>query len=214
MVDKHLIENILNIKNFDPKENLVSTLTIALRGARRLTGRNSDTGLLLKEEERLELICQNIETDHYYSNQLLGITNYLIILDLIGCVFSRKDETKMSKDGIEHALLNFSKLNNEDLKAIKALRNSLAHNFGLGNDAHVFSLSDKYSDMIKTPNKEDAYYLTKTKEERSYTNVNPNKLFDFIESIYIMLHQLLEVDKLELKKGVDEDVIRAKFTIK
>jgi hypothetical protein len=92
--------------------------------------------------------------ERYHSSLLLGLTNYLIILELIGSVFKLKNnDDNYTKDGIEYALKLYTKLGNEKIKGIKALRNSLTHNFSLANNSHNFEISTDFIEMIEIPDK-------------------------------------------------------------
>jgi hypothetical protein len=209
MTEKELIENLLGLKtNQDfEQESLTSTLLVALKGARYLTNRNLETGesdSLNKENTVLNGV--------YTSNLFIGLTNYLIILDLIGCLFSNSLEKKRSKDGIEHSLLHFSDLSEKEKKSIKNLRNSLAHNYSLGNESEIFSISSTYTEMIEFGAERFVYGNEKKKSQ--YTNINDGQLCDFIEEIFKKLKIKLEQGQLQLKGSLNKNQIKARFTIK
>ena len=60
---------------------------------------------------------------------------YLIFLEQVGIIFKKKTNYISTGNEIEAALLNFSCINNpDDAKAIRFLRNTFAHNYGLATD--------------------------------------------------------------------------------
>lgn len=120
------IEDFLNIK--DSGKEIRSCLTMALRSARKHTGRDINTG-----KDILGLLTEeNVVNDIYYAEYFTGLTVYLILLDQIGCIFKKVGYKEGQKtNGIQIALENFSTLNPDQIKALRALRNSLTHNFGL-----------------------------------------------------------------------------------
>lgn len=142
---KQIAELILGIKN-DPKRK--STLQLALEIARFHLGmdvsdkvpnnedRNNNTfpnyGDFITRHHFVERIKENASIDRCSDEAELftALFLYLNVLEQIGTLFC-KDE----KNGIEKAIETFSsqELPAQDIKEIKNLRNSLAHNFGLIN---------------------------------------------------------------------------------
>lgn len=215
MNEKEIIGNFLGVKGYDSfnQENRDSTLMIALSGARKLTGRNIITGIPLGKKEKNEKIINEVKENRYRSSLFLGITSYLIILDLVGCVFKKKNITKKSNVGIIQALIHFSTLEKPQRDTIKSLRNTLAHNFGLADDTHIFSLSTEYENLIELPQEGNQYYKAKTKNNENYTNVNEEKLCELIESVYKNLSTEFEADNLTFKNGMDIERLKKNFTI-
>jgi hypothetical protein len=133
MEQRELIERLLS---FEPdKDSRRSCLTMALKAARKYTGRDC-TGKDIKG-----LIDDDIfNEDRFHSEYFSGLVLYLILLEQIGCLFKEIGyEEKNKTNGIKIALENFSifKDEPEKIKAIVGLRNSLAHNFSLANEKHL-----------------------------------------------------------------------------
>jgi hypothetical protein len=216
MNERNLIGNFLEIDGFDDFKNdgRLTTLSIAVRGARHLCGRELDSGIRKSKEEIIDKTIDEGEKRIIHSSQFLGLTNYLIILDLIGSLFQTKSN-KRKGDNIELALSCFSSLNENHIVAIKVLRNSLAHHFGLGNDTHIFSISQDYKVAIELPDKANEWNRTRTvKAESNFTKINDVLLCDFIESVIQKLNQEFANDNLSLRTGIDENTLKSKFTIK
>ena len=187
MTDNEIIGSFLNISGYDAfsNERRISTLWIALKQARKIVGRIIESGILLDEKMSIGINEEIMNEGRYHSCLLLGLTNYLIILDLIGSVFKLKNLTKShSPDGIIHALKNFNSLDVEKIKAIKALRNSLTHNFGLANKSHIFMLSSSFPELIELPKDQDRWNISKEEERDNYTKVNEVKMCQLVEDIY------------------------------
>lgn len=67
--------------------------------------------------------------------QFTGLINYLILLEQFGSIFIPKNQVKIKeKNGIFCSLKYYSKLSDEQINAIKSLRNSLTHKFGLATE--------------------------------------------------------------------------------
>jgi hypothetical protein len=215
MNEKELIGNYLSISGYEDfkKEHRITTLSIALRGARHLCGRDTETGLRKTEDELINKSITDLEGGFFYSSQFLGLTNYLIILDLVGSLFNNKSVKKKSKDGFEHALIHFTELNDAHISALKSLRNSLAHNFGLGTSSHIFSLSDSYIDMILLPSKGNEWHNSTNDKELSRTQINGVLLCDFIESVITSLSKEFTENNLGLKGGINELKLESNFTV-
>ncbi|MEQ8909387.1 MAG: hypothetical protein RIC95_09355 [Vicingaceae bacterium] len=209
-----LIGNILELKKYEEfkEEGRSSNLIIALRGARKLTGRDIKTGKLLSKKESLNKMNQDFKDGTYHSSLFLGLVNYLIILDLIGSLFSKQTANKQRKNGLENALENFTVLKKEEKDAIKELRNSLAHNFGLGQPKNIFSLSNSYPKMISLPESKNDFFVTKSKSKDSYTKINDVKLCSFVEEVFNEVKKCFGSNELKLKNGLNEQEIKSRFT--
>ena len=141
--NKQFILKLLDINL--PMENIpyrLSTISLLLRSARKLSGRDLVTGIY----EGREFNEQNFVDETYNSFLFTSLLNYLILLDQIGIIFG---ETSNS-NGIVSALDTFSKLPKRKKTIIKELRNSLAHNFGLTSNKYICSFSRKKSRYSKT----------------------------------------------------------------
>jgi len=73
------------IHDIEIESNRYSILNLAIRDARLITGRDIETGELLKNELFTNSLDQAL--DQY---SFIGIVNYLLILYLIGTAFSKK----------------------------------------------------------------------------------------------------------------------------
>lgn len=207
---------------------------VALGDARILTGRD-ENGLFIENN-----VLENGKT---FLNQysFIGLINYLLILDLIGEVF----KLKKSKSNIENqpkiykALKQFTSLKDKDIYTINALRNSLAHNYGLvnipdninkhkGTSLHKFILlNSDDSELIKYPEIEWKIVVSeddkenqskkinfKDKDEKSSTKVSPIKLQELVEEVYQNLLNELTNNNVELSKSINGiDELNARFTI-
>jgi len=115
-----------------------SCLMMALENARILSGRDRKTGESRKAPntgtvapDLLESLC--FKNNKYGTTDSFGgLIHYLILLDLIGEVLKPKNKT-CNKTNIYKALTFFSSINDDEKWVIVALRNSLAHNYGLVN---------------------------------------------------------------------------------
>ena len=97
---------------------LFSGLTAKLRDARRVSGREVDTG-------------RKIAGQHHGS--WLGAIGYLVLLDQIGKCFKPKGVPLYEGNPLERALIHFGKLAPNDACALYALRCALLHEYGLNN---------------------------------------------------------------------------------
>lgn len=187
MTEKEFIQKLININQ--PMENSptrYSTLALLLRGARSLSGYNVETGIY----EMLELKEETFFNQTYHSFQFSGLISYLIFLEQIGSLFRPKDSYKILSDesnGINCALSYFSTLDENKISAIRALRNSLTHKFGLatqnkGVNSFKFTLSiERNSDILHLGNWSGDFT---DKNETSFTTVFIFDLIDLIEMIY------------------------------
>lgn len=212
------------ILGFDKENNRKSNYLIAVESARRLTGRNPLDGTANSiNDMRFNLLDIGKEDDQPTDEKMMiGLTMYLILLDLIGCLFERKDKSVKCKNGVKRALTLFSKLEPQKIEAIKDLRNSLTHNFGLAtetikdkkekeNEGHKFTLSFTNDDpIIKLPTKEwnNKY---EDKEDESSTVIGVYTLCNEIENIIKELMNTYKSGNLKFKL-LDEE-IKSRFTI-
>jgi hypothetical protein len=215
MTDQKFIESLLDINQpMSVELNRLSTISILLRGARKLSGRDLLTGIYLRSEINFENFTDQI----YHSNQFSGLINYLIFLEQIGSIFELKSR---KKNGIHIALENFSFLSSQQIVAIRALRNSMTHNFGLASEIipenkgkrHKFTLSiERNANIVSLPkNKWEGDFTDKS--EQSNTIIYIIDLSDLVENIYSQLKTEVSSNniKIALKNGLDE--LKARFTI-
>lgn len=198
MKEKDIINQLLNI-NIDESQ-LISTLAIAIRGARELGNRNIDTGVL-KEKYDIDVLDRQIENKTFLSNRFLAITNYLIIIDLIGNIFYNKNRTENSNDTFKNTLSNFTELDNKTINSLKNLRNSLAHQFSLGNDTEVFILDYSTESVSIIKNAEEIYHIekrNKPKEDKNFTVAYYWNICELVENIFTKLMELNAKNELLL----------------
>lgn len=199
-----------------------SCLMLALQDARKIAGRNILNGQITNDI---------LENDQSFMNpySFVGVVNYLLILELIGEIFRLKTFSTNKSNKIYKALKQFSasdmtmtSLNERDIDTIIALRNSLAHNYGLINipsekekktKLHKFILlNNDNSELIKYPmqiwNEDFA-----DKSEETSTQISVIKLQDLVERVFLNLTTEIENDTVDLalEKGLDE--LKARFTI-
>lgn len=132
-----MIKTILGLKRV---KNRRSCLLMAIRSARHQTGRNVVTGKALGicEMEYNVLKKDGVTTHQLYNeNFFSGLAMYLIAIDCIGCLFENSTITPKieNNNSIIRALKSFSSLDDERTEAVKDLRNTLAHNFGLATES-------------------------------------------------------------------------------
>jgi len=198
----------MDIKDFVSKKNLgeyrESCLIIALQNARVLFRRD-------KEENAINInICEKLDNIIEFE-PFIGLVNYLLILDMIGVIFSEK---KGVGERIEDVLKRFGdNLSKKDIIAIYILRNTLAHNYGLADKKSKikFILSNSCVEMIKHPIVDwDGDFSTKNDNSTS-TTINPQKLIDKIEEIYEKVKK--EVIEGKLNSKLEDDELKARFTV-
>jgi len=121
-IKKYLKLYFSSVQPYNKKERRYSSLILGLRGARLITNRNVDTGVVTFKT-RAPLSPANWG----------GAIIYLIILELIGTCFKPVDVLDSDSNPIYKALCCFSNLSEEEARAIESLRHSFAHNYGLIN---------------------------------------------------------------------------------
>ncbi len=178
----------------------VSCLNAALHDARRVTGRNTVTGVPESHHDDL-------------AGCWLGATGYLILLDMVGTVFRPVGAEALSGHSIGRALRRFyPTLKEEEREAIYALRCSLVHDFSLVNDAHYvkderlkrlrrhhFYLEDLAVPEFLVEFPENAWNGEMTKmSRRNATRINIRSLGDVVESVVDHLHRLHSEQRLAI----------------
>lgn len=204
-----------------------STIVSLLRVARKFCGRDVETGHY-NDSDKIDLDEKSLLDGTYYGFQFSGLLNYLIILDQIGHAFKLKNTLirtpKDENNSIVWALTYFSPLYlNENKKhAIKTLRNTLAHKFGLATQKKVdkvalprrqFILNSTDNPAIVELPKNDWDGEFTNKSSDTYTIIHLLNLFDLIEKIYGKLLNEIDADNIEiaLEGGVEE--LKARYTI-
>lgn len=215
-----MIRTILGLKQV---KNRKSCLLMAIRSARYLTGRDVITGkaLGIGEMEYNVLKKDEVQTHQLYNEHFFtGIAMYLIALDCIGCLFENTTIKPVDdNNSIVRALESFSALKNREIEAVKDLRNTLAHNFGLATESkggakktkHKFTLSfsDK-AEAIKLPKKDwDGDFGNK--KQSCSTIIGVSAFCNLAESIIANVYDSYEKGLLKLR--VSEEQVKARFTV-
>ena len=194
---------------------------MALKSARYHTGRNIKTGQRIDQVGGIpiEYAIRDdiIENNLCNAEVCCGLILYLILLDLIGCIFNKRTDVKCnSRNGIERALKTFSKLGDNEICAIVYLRNTLAHNFGLATEEKAKG-NFKYTLLfdIKAP----AIQLPSIswtgdysdKNETSSTVVGVYALCDEIEKVVSYIYKIYDEGNLTFLKDITE--VKSRFTV-
>lgn len=221
MNSKDLIKQILTM---DLTQDKIYTPMICLRSARFLSGNNLETGV--REDNNINEDC--FKNLLYHPNQFSGLACYLIFLEMIGLIFKPKGEKPLKNiNAIHRALTHFGgELKGVEISAIRALRNSLAHNFGLAiknnnkkyKDTDDYNLTHKFqlninsstNDIVIFP-KQRWFGDFSDKSDDTLTIINEKNLIQLIENIYQKLLSMNEKGELEL--ALDEDQLNARFSI-
>lgn len=205
-------------KSLEIETNRYSCLIIALNDARKISGRDISNGN----------ITNNIlENGQSFLNpySFIGVVNYLLILELIGEIFRLKTFTTNKKNCIYKALKQFSNsLTDKDIDTIIALRNSLAHNYGLINipadpkeyttKLHKFIvINSTTNNLIRYPIKLWNKDYTDKSVDTS-TQISVIQLQDLIETVYNNLVIEIEKDSVDLALANGLDELKSRFTIR
>lgn len=156
---------------------------------------------------------------------------YLVSLEQIGYMFV-EDCTDKDNNGITKALRKYSLLKNKDeeIQAIKNLRNALGHDFGLaalsGKRAKIdynakdykFILeynSDKKGIIVELPNKDwgDKKHDKNwnDRNEETSTIIYPINLINMIEKDII--EKIQSADTISFREGLSIEEVKTRFTI-
>ncbi len=218
MTDQTFIEKLIDINQPMTTEPLrFSTIGILLRGARKLSGRDLLTGVY----QMNELTPDNFEEQLYHSNLFTGLINYLIFLEQVGSIFKIKGATSTKQNGIHLALQSFSSLTEEQIFAIRALRNSLTHKYGLATEKnpdniklrHKFTITiERSTEIIKLPLSAWSGDFS-DKSEHSNTTVYIIDLIDEIEKAFSKLKAQIDKQNIEISLAGGRDELKARFTI-
>lgn len=203
---------------YEIEKNRFSCLLIALTDARKLTGRNLETG-----HDEFNILQNRQSFLNPYS--FIGIINYLLFLEMIGEIFKLKSFQTKKTNNIYKSLKQFdNSITERDIYTIIALRNSIAHNYALVNiprnqkenslKRHKFTIdnSDSCTSIIQYPKSNwNGDFCDKSVD--SSTIVSSIQLINHIELVYQNLVRGINDDSIELSlsKGVEE--LKARFTI-
>jgi hypothetical protein len=184
--------------------HIFSGFAAALRDARKVTGRNINTG------DKLSGVLHG---------SWLGALGYMTLLDQIGKCFKPKSKPVIS-DGsaIFKALRYFTNLSEDEINAIYALRNAFAHDFSLYNRHPGGNQNFTHRFMVITGTNGPLVKLPKLGWDGDYNNmiednctvINLELFGDLMESICNDIFVLANSRQLEimLSGGADELISR------
>ena len=218
------------ILGMEPEIGRKSTLQLALNQARKLGGviqgeLVSRTQFLLRKvnEEHDAKEIANTLLSSYHDEEMDVLTSlslYLIVLDQLGHIFGkRSNDSNRVKDAIDAANVT-SKMNEEELNAIRNLRNSINHNFGLANynpskGIGLFKYTLCFEDdgnqkpVVEPIKKWDGAWSDK--EEDTSVHVYPFSLINYIEDI--VLSFINQYTKGIIQSPLSADELKTRFTI-
>ena len=216
---KDLLEIIIGIKASKRK----STLQLALQSARHYcgyeVGKPYDRAAFSFRQNRIEQINANINSTNSDEGDLfLSLFLYLNCLEQIGILFCPLIGS--DNNGIVRALSRFASrlLNEKEIEALKCLRHSLAHSFGLvnvlpsGTPTHKYQLSldDSSSTIIRTEI---------TPWNKDYSNkAEETSVIAYVFSIIRLVETIISKMKYEYTKGtlnfiISEEEVKSRYTI-
>ena len=216
LIPSDFIERFLDVEQ--PMENTpdrFSTLIFLLKSGRKLSGRDLSTGAYIGSEFN----DQNFIDGTYYSFQFSGLISYLILLEQIGSIFKPTHEPAIKETSIYKALKYLSNIDPTKINSIVALRNSMAHKFGLATEKkphkmspEKFTLSIERNVKIVQPPTVSWDGVFSNKSEDNNTLVYIHDLIDLIEGVF---QKLLTEHKngniqVVLEDGLEE--LKARYT--
>jgi hypothetical protein len=192
-----------------------STLVFLLKSGRKLSGRDLTTGAYVGSEFN----HQNFIDGTYYSFQFSGLISYLILLEQVGSIFKPTQELATKEMPIKKALKYFSDIDPAKIDSIVALRNSMAHKFGLATEKkphkmtpQKFTLSiERNVNIVQLPIVPwDGIFSNKS--EDSHTLIYIHDLIDLIEGVFQKLLTEHKNGNIEvvLEDGLEE--LKARYT--
>jgi len=202
----------LHLTNFYRESNsktYFSGFCGALKDARKMTGRNILTG------------SKDSSNTFGHLGSWLGTLGYLSLLDQIGGCFKKVNgpAIESNKSGIIKALKNFSTLDDNEIDAIYALRNSFAHDYSLNNIGHrqglthqfIVDNSDSNPVVILPTQNWDGTLANMSAQNTTYINLQA--LGDLIEDLIKTISGLNDNNQIEivLSGGKEELISRYSF---
>jgi hypothetical protein len=218
MTDKEYFKKLLDIKQpMSEKPNRFSTIVLLIKSARKLFGCDLETGTY----KMSELNEENFINGTYQSFQFTGLINYLILLEQLGSIFKPKDQIKLIQtNGIFCSLKYYSNLSDDKIQAIKSLRNSLTHKFGLATEKKP-NIGKPRKFIISIENNPEIINLPKDNWDGNFNDKSDNtstiiyaiELVKIIESIYQKIIEDNNSENLELvlEDGIPE--LNSRYTI-
>jgi len=197
-----------------------SCIIILLKSARYGSGRDLLTG----EYKEPGYNMDGFEEGLFYPHKFSGLISYLIFLEQIGSLFknaSVAENIEIGKEGIDRALLYFGGIDDAEIRnPIIALRNSMAHRFGLATQkkpksGKPYKFTLEYYDTAKiiTPSIKKWDGVFSDKNEDTNTTVHILALVNLIERIYEEVKSKLENDQLDLDIDDGRNELYARYTI-
>ncbi|MBL7913117.1 MAG: hypothetical protein JNJ41_18785 [Bacteroidia bacterium] len=181
----------------------------ALKDARKMTGRNVETG------------AKDSTNSFGHLGSWLGTIGYLSLLDQIGGCFKLTNGPVVdaNKSGIIKALKYFSNLNDNEIDAIYALRNSFAHDFSLQNVGkrpgltHHFDVDNSPTNPVIVLPTQNWDGIIANKSLSNLTKINLQALGDTVETLVANLIKLNTSNQVEiiLAGGKEELIARYSF---
>lgn len=194
-------------------DHIKSTLILALRNARRFSGRDMSTGI--------QTGFAHITDEDIFA----AITHFLIVLDILGCSIKNQVQCNCS-NGIKRCLKMFSSLNKADINAMKSLRNTVAHNYGLATEAPKKNNDPRYKFHISVLQQElfvhskrefgsgfgkDDIYHDKSSDSDTVVGFEP--LCNLVEQVYRNVISAYYRDEIELNNMSDYWELQSRFLI-
>lgn len=214
-MNSNMIEKEAIIFHLTNSYNKINGLTYfsgfcgALKDARKMTGRNLETG-------------EKDDTNKFgHLGSWLGTIGYFSLLDQIGNCFRKVNgpTIEANKSGIIKALKNFTDLQDDHIDALYALRNSFAHDFSLQNIGrrtgltHHFKVDNSSSNPVVILPECNWDGVIQNKNSNNETYVNLQAFGDLVESICAKLTKLTKSEEIEivLEGGKEELISRYSF---
>jgi len=166
-----------------------------------------------------ELNFENFADETYQSFQFTGLINYLIFLEQLGSILKPKYKCRIDNgNGIYCCLKYYSGLSDNKINALKSLRNSLTHKFGLATEQgsikipprkFILSIGEN-PDIVELPKVEwDGNFTAKL--DQSSTTIHITDLIKLIEKIYQQILEDNNSNKLDILLEIPE--LESRFTI-
>ncbi|MDP3442663.1 MAG: hypothetical protein Q8T08_07335 [Ignavibacteria bacterium] len=202
--------------NYISKNGLTdfSGLCGGLKDARKMSGRHMDTGEKFLQNS-ISCIDDNGPYFRGHLGSWLGTMGYMTLLDQIGKCYKPKGKSKINENisAIKKCLKYFTRLGDEEIDTIYALRNAFFHDYSIFNKYNgkntIFHLfHSPIEPLLKAP---------KEKWDGDYNNVKPEcvtwanleAICDLVEKIYEELQQLASNNQLEIElDGGHKELLR------